>query len=103
MRSLHIKLELEQHRCAAYLAHQAQQSLEALMRLVHRAPFTDRALDVMGAVDEYLIEALREGWEESKFWRSEENPYPSMGYGGPRTVRRKIRPKEGPEAEQETT
>lgn len=81
-------LSQEDHHRAAALAKQAQDSLRELQNLVHRAPFADRTLDVMGAVQEYLIDPLREAWGEANI---EDDPYPSVGYGGPRTVRRKIK------------
>ena len=68
-------LSRDDHIIAATLTRQAQETLDALAKLVNRAPYTDRTLRVQRDVQEKLIDPLREAWDES-----EQNPYQSIGY-----------------------
>lgn len=72
------KLTREQHDELARLLNQAADNIVAATRIVSRAPFTDRALYVGGMLQEWLIDPLSEDRGGS------DNPYQSVGYGGPR-------------------
>lgn len=76
-------LTAEQHRQAAKLLNQAQDNLGKLTEIVTRAPYTDQTLRCMKAIQEILIDPLREAWDDDHG----DNPYPSMGYGAPRAKR----------------
>jgi hypothetical protein len=71
------KLTREQHDELARLLNQAADNLVTATRIVGRAPFTDRALYVGGTLQEWLIDPLSE--DRGGF----DNPYQSIGYGGP--------------------
>ena len=88
-------LTADEHQHAAELLKVAQDNLSAVARLVDRAPYIDRYLDVAGAVQEVLVDPLRDAWDEANAYHL--NPYPGVHYGGPRRVRRKLkRPDEAP-------
>lgn len=71
-------LTTEQHMEAAKLLNQAQDNLHQLSRIVLRAPYTDQLLRVGKAIQELLIDPLREGWEAGQDQHN--NPYQSVGY-----------------------
>ncbi len=73
-----MKLTYDQHIELAGLLNQAADNIIAAVKIVQRAPFTDRALYVGGTIQEWLIDPLREDAGRSV-------PYQSVGYvGGPR-------------------
>ena len=91
----------QQHLEAARLLNQAQDNLHTVTSIVARAPFADQVLRISKAIQEILIDPLREGWEadpahertarvsgynyETRQW--EGNPYQSIGYGAPSSTR----------------
>ena len=81
-----MKLTREQHRELARLLNQAADNLDQATEIVKRAPFTDRALYAGGTLQEWLIDPLREAWVDLGE-PLEDNPYQSVGYGGPRRKR----------------
>jgi hypothetical protein len=78
----------EQHQQAAALVNQAQDNLNALTRIVRRAPFTDQTMTIMKAIQERLIDPLREAWDADPSRALHDNPYQSVGYVTPRRGRR---------------
>jgi hypothetical protein len=88
-------LTTEQHQEAARLLNQAQDNLDQLSRIVSRARYTDQALRIGKAIQELLIDPLREGWDAdpARIWDAdpariiEENPYQSVGYHAPGSSR----------------
>jgi hypothetical protein len=56
----------------------AQNALEEATRIVNRAPYTDATLRVMRAIQERLIDPLREEWDHHD-WGGD-NPYPSVNH-----------------------
>jgi len=86
-------LTQDEHQQAANLLIEAQAALGKVAKIVKRAPYIDRYLDVAGAVQEYLIDPLKDSWDDANGYR--DNPYPSVAYIGPMPVRRKLRRKVG--------
>jgi hypothetical protein len=70
----------EEHAEAARLLNEVEAHLKQVASIVRRAPYTDQALRVSKAVQEVLIDPLREGWSGDK-WDRDGNPYQSHGYG----------------------
>jgi hypothetical protein len=76
------KLTHEDHVAIAYLLKASADNLTEAAHIVKRAAWTDRALYVGGSLQEWLIDPLSDAWRE--LGRPvPENPYPSVGYGGP--------------------
>jgi hypothetical protein len=71
-------LTREQHQELASLLNAAQDNLHAATMIVGRAPYTDDTLRVSRALQERLIDKLRNAWDEAYEYR--ENPYQSVGY-----------------------
>jgi hypothetical protein len=71
----------EQHMRAAALLNQAQDNLKELCDIVRRAPYTDRTLQVGKAIQELLIDPLREAWADDLSRSVHQSPYQSVGYG----------------------
>ena len=63
---------------AANLTRQAQETLNALTKLVARARYTDRTLRIQRDVQRRLIDPLRDTWDEEH--EPSKNPYQSIGY-----------------------
>lgn len=72
---------------AALAMKEAQRLLRHVTTIVKRAPFTDRTLSVMRAIQEDLIDPLREAWDAEHDYNA--NPYPSVGYSAPRPHRKR--------------
>lgn len=84
-------LTTEQHMQAAKLLNQAQDNLRDLPCIVMRAPYTDRWLRIGRAIQEILIDPLRDAWDADPTRDMHDNPYQSVGYiapGGKRFVQR---------------
>jgi hypothetical protein len=82
-------LTREEHQRVAELLTRAQANLGEAARIVKRAPFIDRYLDVAGAVQEYMIDPLKDCWDDARGYG--DNPYPSVAYIGPMKVRRQMK------------
>jgi hypothetical protein len=81
----------DQHAEAARLLNEAAAHLHEVSRIVGRAPFSDLTLKVGKAIQEVLIDPLREGWDSDRNRSLHDNPYQSVGYwtpGGRRFVDR---------------
>lgn len=74
------------HAEAARLLREVQDNLGALARIIDRAPFTDRVMRIQKAVQERLIDPLK---EMSDIPEKRDSLYPSVYYViGPVRVRR---------------
>jgi hypothetical protein len=76
-------LSMSNHEEAARLVKQVQDDLDALTRIVERAPFTDTVLRVQKRVQESVVDPLNEAFQR----RDDVEPrhhgkslYPSVGY-----------------------
>jgi len=92
-------LTREQHIAAARLLDEAQKALGEVARIVARAPYVDRYLDVGAAIQEFLIDPLKAGWEAQPRGPLERPAYRDDPYKGiyyisrSKVVRRQIRRK----------
>ncbi len=77
-----MSLTHEQHVELARLLNQAAENIVDAANIVRRAPFADRALYVGGTIQEWLIDPLSAAWDDLNLPLSD-NPYRSVGYGGP--------------------
>ncbi len=75
-------LSHEQHVELARLLNQAADNVIAAAEIVARAAFSDRSLYVGGTIQEWLIDPLSAAWLELDL-PPLDNPYQSVGYGGP--------------------
>jgi hypothetical protein len=74
-----------EHLDLAALLRSALENLAATARIVDRAAYTDRFLYVAGTVQEWLVDPLNEARREAGV---RQDPYPSVGYGGPHRRKR---------------
>lgn len=88
-------LTTEQHQRAAELLNQAQDNLRELTSIVSRAPFTDQTLRVGKAIQEVLIDPLREAWDNDHTRDLHGSPYQSVSYGAPHSKQFVQRIKDG--------
>lgn len=87
-------LTVDQHKELGRLLNQAAQNLSAAATIVARANFSERTLHVAGNLQEWLIDPLREAYNQLglRSTREEyEGPYQSVGYIS--RYRRKAPPK----------
>lgn len=85
------KLTHEQHAELARLLNQSADNLKAASHIVRLATFSDRTLHAGGTIQEWLIDPLSAAWQELDL-PPLDNPYQSVGYGGPRRKRPPAKP-----------
>lgn len=69
-----------EHEQAAEILNRVQDDLKSLTRIVQRAPFTDRTMRIQKAVQERLIDPLRDAASNSGADEGPRSIYPSVYY-----------------------